>query len=210
MSFLADKHYQYTKGSLSRKDLPLSPFEQLENWLAVAQNISETFNAFSLATADRLGIPSVRVVLLKNIDTGLCFYTDSRSNKGKQLAENSKAEALFYWPDLQRQVRVSGGVEIIDGAIRDAYFRSRPYESQISAQASCQSSPVENRSVLERQVETLKEHYKEEVPVPDFWKGYRIIPNTFEFWQGRDNRLHDRFQYTFQAHNEWKITRLSP
>ncbi|MGM0677009.1 MAG: pyridoxamine 5'-phosphate oxidase, partial [Pseudomonadota bacterium] len=188
----------------------LDPFEQLADWLKDAEGEPDA-TAMVLATADAKGRPSARAVLLKHVDDrGLCWYSDGRSLKGRQLAENPMAALLFYWAGLERQIRVEGYVERLPAKDADAYFRSRPRGSQLAAAASEQSGPVKNREALEQRLERVQLRYPHgDVTRPETWGGYRLVPDTFEFWQGRDNRLHDRFQYRLQ-YETWEIQRLMP
>lgn len=167
-------------------------------------------NAMFLATADRQGTPSGRMVLLKGLDEkGVTFFTNYNSRKGKDLSENSQASLTFYWEDLQQQIRLFGSVTRLTAFESDQYFKTRPYESQISAWASKQGLKIESREYLEKQMAEYKKKYPKEVPRPDYWGGYRLVPTRFEFWQGRDNRLHDRMEFVLEG-GRWKIQRLSP
>ncbi len=202
----------YSLSELRKNKVLKDPFEQFLIWFhdAVKSKIAEP-NAMILATADGKGIPSARVVLLKGIEPdGLKFFTNYNSSKAKELNENPNAALLFFWHELERQIRVSGKVEKISGKDSEEYFKNRPYESQIGAWASNQSEVIESRKLLEVRFDELKTKYKDgEVPLPDFWGGYKLIPFKFEFWQGRQSRLHDRILYTKENEN-WKIERLSP
>lgn len=219
MTDLTSMRISYTRANLRRQDLDTSPFEQFEEWLseALAADLPEPY-AMSLATANAAGRPSVRIVLLRKIDErGLSFYTNYDSQKGQELAEQTHAEALFYWAELERQVRISGQVERLSEQESAAYFRVRPRESQLAAHVSTpQSAPVESREVLEaRFAEVTAQYEGEEIPLPDFWGGYVLRPETWEFWQGRPNRMHDRFEYRREADGadksaEWNIRRLMP
>jgi len=168
--------------------------------------------AMTLATATSDGIPSARIVLLKQYDElGFCWYTDSRSQKGQELANNAQATLLFYWREMNRQVRIQGSVEQLSAQDAEAYFNSRPDGSRFSAAASCQSSLVEKRAELEDEVRRLRELYPQgDVPRPASWIGYRLKPVYFEFWQGLVNRLHDRLVYRPTTENGWSIERISP
>lgn len=203
---------EYTAQALRRADLAGDPLEQFERWFgaAVDAQIADA-TAMALATASADGRPSVRIVLLKHFDAdGFCWYTDYRSAKGEDLAANPQAACLFHWRELHRQVRISGTVERLDEQAAQAYFDSRPLDSRLSAAASRQSAPVADRETLERRVQALRrEHPDGRVPRPADWGGYRLKASAFEFWQGREGRLHDRFRYA--AHDDgWLIERLQP
>jgi pyridoxamine 5'-phosphate oxidase len=198
---------------LCRHDLADDPFQQFAAWFAEAERAGIRYpNAMALATATPDGVPSVRMVLLRGVDErGFVFYTNYESQKGKELALNPRAALLFYWDALERQVRVSGLVERVSSAESDAYFASRPYGSQLSAWASQQSQPIDSRAALEERHAALAQAFPEgAVPRPPFWGGFRVVPDTFEFWQGRRDRLHDRFRYRRQADGHWQIERLQP
>jgi len=169
-------------------------------------------SAMALATSDKLGQPHVRMVLLKKVDeSGFVWFTYQESDKGAQLAENPKASLLFYWCELERQVRIEGPVIPLDPKEADEYFYSRPIGSRFSAAASVQSAPVTNRAELESTVNALHKQYPDgNVPRPAVWGGYQLQPVRFEFWQGRDDRLHDRFIYEKTATASWRTQRLSP
>ena len=165
----------------------------------------------TLATATAQGMPSVRIVLLKHFDAdGFCWYTDKSSQKGAELAANPQASLLFYWRELERQVRISGVVEALEDRFNDEYFHSRPEDSRFSAAASQQSQPVEARDTLKARIAELRrQHPDGDVPRPAQWGGYRLRAQQIEFWQGRENRLHDRFRFTREAAG-WLIERLQP
>ena len=203
---------EYLQGDLNRKDLKVDPFEQFDVWFKQAIEIyADEAAAMTLATSDNEGMPSARIVLLKQYDAeGFSWFTDYRSEKGQQLEQNPKAELLFYWPDLSRQIRIRGLVEKLSAKEGQLYFIQRPVGSRLSAAASCQSHPVESREVLEKTVEAIKNQYPDgNVECPLNWGGYRLVPQRFEFWQGRPSRLHDRFVYQF-AYGQWAIQRLQP
>lgn len=214
VSNLIEPRRDYTSGTLRRKDLTSNPVHQFTHWLQDARDekiLDAT--AMMLSTADAQGQPHSRVVLLKEFDDkGFVWYTYQQSDKARQLAENSKAALLFYWCALERQVRIEGIVEKLDPAAADSYFYSRPEGSRFSAAASVQSQPVDNRDVLEQRVAELHEQYPDgNVPRPAVWGGYRIVPNRLEFWQGRADRLHDRFIYSRStANTDWSIQRIQP
>ena len=211
---LIEPRRDYTADTLRRADLAEDPFQQFTHWLQDARDkkiLDAT--AMMLSTADVSGQPHSRVVLLKQFDKdGFIWYTYQESDKARQLAENPKASLLFYWCALERQVRIEGTVEKLDPSDADSYFYSRPEGSRFSAAASIQSQPVENREILENRVQQLhKEHPDGNVPRPAVWGGYRIVPQRLEFWQGRADRLHDRF--IFERENPraaWSIFRIQP
>ena len=203
---------EYGAAGLSEGDLAADPIEQLRVWLDQAREAyPEEFTSMTLATADREGRPSARVVLLKGLDErGLVFYTNYDSRKGGELAENPRAALVFYWAGLDRQVRIEGTVERTSREESEAYFLSRPLGSRLGAWASPQSWPIPGREELERRLREAGERFGEEVPLPETWGGYRVRPETVEFWQGRPSRLHDRIRYRKQPDASWVIERLSP
>jgi pyridoxamine 5'-phosphate oxidase len=188
-------------------------YEQFRRWFTEAADALTEPNAMVLATVDSAGRPSARTVLLKGYDeAGLVFYTNATSRKGRELAGNPLASVVFPWIPLQRQVRVTGSAFPISRAETAAYFATRPYGSQLGAWASHQSSVLPSRTVLEERYEELARRWPSEVPVPDFWGGYRLTPDEVEFWQGRPDRLHDRLQFRRidpQA-DSWVLERLAP
>ena len=202
----------YLKGSLDKEHLLNDPVAQFNNWFedALNSNIPDA-NAMSLATADAYGKPSARIVLLKGFDkNGFRFFTNFSSRKGAHLEVNNSAALLFYWSQLERQVRIEGTVKPVPEEEARAYFDERPYESRISALSSPQSQPIPDREYLVKNVdENIRKFDKDNVPKPWDWGGYRLVPDYFEFWQGRSNRLHDRFRYTL-VDGVWKINRLAP
>jgi pyridoxamine 5'-phosphate oxidase len=202
----------YKKHSLLEAEMAQSPFKQFETWFdEVLKSECLEPNAMHLSTVNASGQPSGRIVLLKEIDEGFCFYTNYQSRKGKELAESNNLAAItFFWPELERQVRIEGRVELVDVQKAELYFASRPKLSQIGAWASQQSSLLPNRAVLEDNFAKIETEYKKAIlPKPDFWGGYRLLPNYFEFWQGRRSRLHDRLVYNWQ-NNSWALSRLAP
>lgn len=198
---------------LNERDVDADPLLQFTRWMedALAEQLHEV-NAMTVATATKDGQPSARVVLLRGFDErGFVFYTNYDSRKGQELAENPRVAVLFHWAKLARQIRMTGLVSKLTQAESEAYFQSRPAGSQLSAWASRQSQVIAGREVLEQRLRELSEEFAEgDVPLPPFWGGYRIAPETYEFWQGRPNRLHDRIQYTRQPDGTWRIERLSP
>ncbi len=210
---LSDLRRQYASRSLDRPDLQADPFAQFDLWMreAIETEILEP-NAMALATVSSNGAPTVRTVLLKGFDErGLVFYTNYASAKARDLAANSQVACLFQWLPLERQVGVTGRAEKISTAESLKYFLSRPHESQIGAWASRQSQIITTRALLEEKFTEMKNKFRAgEVPLPEFWGGYRVLPHTFEFWQGRPNRLHDRFVYRQTTSDSWHIERLMP
>lgn len=213
-TLLIEERRDYTASTLRRKDLAGNPIEQFTHWLQDARDAKiKDATAMMLSTADADGQPHSRVVLLKHFDAdGFSWYTYQESDKARQLAANPKASLLFYWCALERQVRIEGSVEKLDPGNAETYFQSRPEGSRFSAAASIQSAPVANREVLEERVAELhKAHPNGNVPRPDAWGGYRIRPQRLEFWQGRADRLHDRFIYERDSKSvDWAIQRISP
>lgn len=210
---ISDIRKDYGNNSFHVENLLKDPFSQFFVWYGKALEIGPLdSNTMTLATADASGKPSARIVLLKGVeDGGFIFYSNYESQKGKELLENPRATLLFYWKELDRQVRVDGLVEKISEEESTKYFRSRPKGSQISATASLQSSVIESKGHLETRVKELEETYKdsEVLPRPKNWGGYKLVPNCLEFWIGRPNRLHDRYRYALTK-NVWNIERLSP
>lgn len=210
---IADLRKEYTRLGLNEADAATDPFTQFRAWFdaALQANLPEP-NAMTLATATPDGVPSARVVLLKGVDErGFVFFTNYESRKGNELAANPHAALVFYWPELERQVRIEGDVERVSAEESDAYFQSRPFGSRIGAWASAQSRPIEGRAWLEQRVAELEARYADgDIPRPPYWGGYRVIPRAVEFWQGRPSRLHDRLRYTRQDDGSWRIERLSP
>ena len=209
---LARVRKEYSRHSLDELDVDLNPSVQFHHWFeeAMKAELPEP-NAMVLATASPDGKPSARVVLLKGFDDrGFVFFTNYEGRKSAELTENPQAAVLFFWGELERQVRIEGSVEKTSRQESEEYFNTRPLESRLGAWASRQSEVIPGRSDLEQKVSDLKERYaNREVPVPPFWGGFRLQPQAFEFWQGRENRLHDRIRYTLQG-GVWVIERLSP
>jgi pyridoxamine 5'-phosphate oxidase len=204
---------EYSRVGIDEKDFDPDPFVQFRFWFNIASSsgVSEA-NAMTLATASAEGVPSARTVLLKGFDEhGFVFYTNYESQKGEELRENPRAALLFFWKELHRQVRVTGSVERVTREESEAYFHSRPVGSQLGSAASAQSRPVLDRATLEARYAALESRYAgKDVPLPDFWGGYRVVPASFEFWQGRENRLHDRLRYLPRREGGWAIDRLAP
>jgi len=204
---------EYIAGGLSREMLDASPIRQFETWLeqAVKAGLKDP-TGMVLATVNEQGLPWQRIVLLKGLSHGgFVFYTNYGSAKSAAIAHNPKVSLLFPWNELDRQVIVGGTVEKMTVAESASYFLTRPRESQIAAWASRQSRPISARALLEKQVSVLREKFgKGEIPLPDFWGGYRVLPQQIEFWQGGEHRLHDRFLYQLQADASWSIDQLQP
>jgi pyridoxamine 5'-phosphate oxidase len=210
---LDDFRREYTQGGLELGDLAASPFEQFNRWME--QTIKSGMpdpNAMTIATVDASGQPSQRIVLLKHLDEkGFVFYTNLNSRKAQDLKQNPKISLHFPWYFLERQVKVCGVVEPLSTAEVLKYFISRPRDSQLGAWASYQSKPISSRALLMQQFEAMKNKFaKGEIPLPDFWGGFRVKPHQIEFWQGGAARLHDRFEYNLQTDGGWAIQRLEP
>jgi pyridoxamine 5'-phosphate oxidase len=208
---LAQLRVEYKRTALCEVDASPDPFRQFARWFdeAVSAAIPEP-NAMTLATVDATGRPAARVVLLKGVDErGLVFHTNYDSRKGRELHDDPRVALLFFWAELERQVRIEGVAERVDAALSDAYFAVRPRASQLSAWASPQSAPVADRAWLEAQVVAMQARFAADVPRPPNWGGIRVVPGRFEFWQGRASRLHDRLVWT-RAGDQWTIGRLAP
>ena len=208
---LADLRRDFSSEGLSESTVAASPFEQFSIWMdeALKTEILDA-NAMTLSTVGDGGRPSARIVLLKYFgEDGFAFFTNYESKKGKDLAANPFCVLHFFWPQLDRQAAIYGQVEKTSRKESDKYFNSRPVESRLSAWASNQSSIIESRVVLDKRVEEFREKFGDNIPLPPFWGGFRLTPDKFEFWQGRQNRLHDRICYTLDGKN-WIISRLSP
>ena len=199
---------------LTKTTVDPDPFRQFEQWsqAARAAGVSEQDTiSMTLATATRFGSPSARIVLLKSFDErGFVFYTNYNSRKGIELEQNARACLLFYWAALWRQVRIEGTVERVSESESDQYFHTRPLGSRIGAWASDQSQAIENRAALEKRFDEFNSQFGDNVPRPPHWGGYRVKPNMIEFWQGQENRLHDRLRYALQDDGAWIIERLAP
>lgn len=210
---LADIRKEYTQAGLSEADADPDPFRQFQTWFeqAMAAQLLEP-NGMTLATVTPDGKPRARIVLLKNFDErGFVFYTNYESHKGQELAQNSWAALVFWWTELERQVRIEGRVEKVSDVESNTYFRSRPLGSQLGAWTSQQSQVISNREVLDSRLQELQDKYQgQDIPRPPHWGGYRVIPTVIEFWQGRPSRLHDRLRYWRPEDGSWRIERLSP
>ena len=209
---LSDLRISYTKDSFSESDLLESPFDQFEKWFseALKSKVDEP-NAMSLATISPDGKPRTRIVLIKDFSKdGLIFYTNYESAKAKGMEVNKAVSVNFVWHSLQRQINIQGFIEKVDRKVSELYFHSRPRGSQLGALVSPQSKVIASRKVLEDRLAELEAQYKNEpIPLPENWGGIRIVPTRFEFWQGRDNRLHDRFEYILK-NDQWSTQRLAP
>jgi pyridoxamine 5'-phosphate oxidase len=201
----------YSGEPLSETESDPDPFRQFTRWFEQIRQLEADPTACALATATAQGRPSVRIVLLKDVDArGFVFYTNYNSRKAREVAETGRASMLFYWPSLVRQVRVDGTVEKVSDAESDAYFAMRPVESRWSVYASNQSEAIESRLALESRYELARHTYGDTIPRPAWWGGYRLLPDELEFWQGRPSRLHDRLRYQRAADGSWRRDRLAP
>ena len=202
----------YKNKGLDKEDLNADPFIQFESWFEKAKEKEPIPTAMSLSTVSNNGEPALRTVLLKLFDkNGFVFFTNYKSRKADHIAVNHNVAALFNWIALERQVSINGVAEKIESKESIKYFMSRPRGSQLGAWVSDQSSVLSSRKILEMKLEEMKRKFSDrEIPLPDFWGGYRIKPKTFEFWQGRPNRLHDRFKYLKQGNDSWIIDRIAP
>jgi pyridoxamine 5'-phosphate oxidase len=233
---LSDLRRDYTLAGLDRAELASDPIAQFNRWFEDARGVRGggrlrklfigiyksllllggaepiDVNAMTLATADSQGRPSARVVLLKGVDErGFIFFTNYESRKGRELEENPQGALVFYWADVERQVCIAGEVSKLPRKESEAYFRTRPRGSRLAAWASTQSDVIKDRQVLDEKWRNLEKQYPgEEVPIPDYWGGYVLSPTRIEFWQGRPNRLHDRFRYLKGSDGKWQIERLCP
>ena len=213
MNLIADIRKEYKLQTLNKMDVDENPINQFGKWWAEAMqsNIDEV-NAMTLATADLDGKPSARIVLLKGFDEkGFVFFSNYQSHKAKDMESNARVSLLFFWKELERQIRIEGTVSKISGAESDAYFKSRPQGSKIGAWASPQSRVISSRKIIEANVSEVEENFAgNEIERPPHWGGYVVKPALIEFWQGRASRLHDRIQYIKQEGANWKIERLAP
>ena len=211
MTDLANMRRNFASDGVRKSDMAADPFEQFTAWMddALKSDILDP-NAMTVSTVGSDATPSVRVVLLKFFDgNGFVFFTNYESKKGTDLTKNPHTVFHFFWPQLNRQIAIYGSVEKTSREESEKYFTSRPVDSRLAAWASAQSSEIESREVLEKRFNELREKFGDEVPLPAFWGGFRLTPRKFEFWQGRQNRLHDRIGYQITPEG-WKITRLSP
>ena len=209
---LKDMRFDYESGELDEKNVSPEPFTQFDTWFKefLKQDRPDA-NAMVLSTCGENNRPGARIVLLKEFDnSGFVFFTNYSSRKGRDLLKNPYASLLFYWSDHHRQVRIDGKIEKISAQESEEYFHSRPRDSQIAAFVSHQSAPLESRDELLKKFNNASAQYEgKEIPMPENWGGYRLLPDEFEFWQGRENRLHDRITYKLENGN-WVITRLNP
>ena len=210
MKSIKDLRTDYQKSKLNIKDLTEEPITLFQQWISQAITYSNDANAFVLSTVNSNGVPSSRVLLLRDAtEKGFSFFTNYSSRKSQEIEVNPSVCMNFFWPDMERQVRINGSISRLSEQESDDYFNSRPYESRIGAWCSPQSQVIESREVLENKIQELKKKYPNEVPRPENWGGYTIVPNEIEFWQGRASRLHDRFLYNKEGEN-WTINRLAP
>ncbi len=209
--YINNLRHDFAKQTLDEKDVNPDAVLQFEKWFkeAVEAKVNEP-NAMTVATADSDGKPSARILLLRNFSpNGFVFYTNYTSRKGKEIMENPNAALLFFWPELERQVRIEGVLKKQSNEESDLYFNSRPRESKLGAWTSSQSKVIESRKVLDEEYKKIAEKYPNDVPRPEHWGGYVLEPLNIEFWQGRPSRLHDRLLYSKEK-NSWKIERLAP
>lgn len=208
---ISDLRRDYSGEPLDEATADVDPFRQFSGWFTQVLEVEGDPTAMALATATRDGRPSVRTVLLKGVDDrGFLFYTNYHSRKAREMEQTGRASLLFLWRSVDRQVRVDGQIEKLTEAESDAYFATRPVESRWSVYASRQSEQVESREALESRFAIARQTYGETVPRPPWWGGYRVVPDEFEFWQGRPKRLHDRLQYSRLASGAWTRKRLAP
>jgi pyridoxamine 5'-phosphate oxidase len=209
---IQDIRINYKQAALDVKDVALDPFDQFDKWFneMMKSDLLEP-TAFILATADKNAKPSARALLMKGYDgSGFYFYTNYESRKGRDLAENNQASMLFFWSEIERQIRIEGKVKKVSENESFAYFKTRPFKSKVGAWASNQSTVINGRmTIVKKFFQYLAKFHSKEIPLPPYWGGYKLIPESFEYWQGRKNRLHDRVRYRLENEN-WIIERLSP
>ncbi|MBI9058879.1 MAG: pyridoxamine 5'-phosphate oxidase [Labilibaculum sp.] len=208
---IRDIRHEYGEAGLKRSDISKDPFIQFKNWFenAVALKLPDA-NAMTLATVSAEGKPSARILLLKDFnEKGFCFFTNYKSRKGSDIEANPNGAMVFFWPELERQIRIEGKIEKLEPELSDEYFFERPLGSRMAASVSPQSDEIDNREVLNKMITAFQSENDENFPRPNFWGGYRLIPELFEFWQGRKNRLNDRFEYNLEK-KDWNLRRLAP
>ena len=209
---IRDVRREYKYATLSSAEIAKDPLDQFKRWMGEAEKAEiQDVTAMALATSDAQGQPTVRIVLLKGFDeAGFSWFSDGGSEKGQALAANPRAELLFHWRELDRQIRIRGSVVALSAAEADAYFYSRPLASQLAAATSQQSQPVDSRDELEQRYKALAAQHTEQAPRPQAWGGFKLQPEAYEFWQGREGRLHDRLQFKRDVEQHWQMQRLQP
>ncbi len=209
---IRDVRREYKYATLSSAEIAKDPLDQFKRWMGEAEKAEiQDVTAMALATSDAQGQPTVRIVLLKGFDeAGFSWFSDGGSEKGQALAANPRAELLFHWRELDRQIRIRGSVVALSAAEADAYFYSRPLASQLAAATSQQSQPVDSRDELEQRYKALAAQHTEQAPRPQAWGGFKLQPEAYEFWQGREGRLHDRLQFKRDVEQQWQMQRLQP
>jgi pyridoxamine 5'-phosphate oxidase len=209
---IRDVRREYKYATLSSAEIAKDPLDQFKRWMGEAEKAEiQDVTAMALATSDAQGQPTVRIVLLKGFDeAGFSWFSDGGSEKGQALAANPRAELLFHWRELDRQIRIRGSVVALSAAEADAYFYSRPLASQLAAATSQQSRPVDSRDELEQRYKALAAQHTEQAPRPQAWGGFKLRPEAYEFWQGREGRLHDRLQFKRDVEQHWQMQRLQP
>ncbi|MBT6024505.1 MAG: pyridoxamine 5'-phosphate oxidase [Gammaproteobacteria bacterium] len=209
---IRDVRREYKYATLSSAEIAKDPLDQFKRWMGEAEKAEiQDVTAMALATSDAQGQPTVRIVLLKGFDeAGFSWFSDGGSEKGQALAANPRAELLFHWRELDRQIRIRGSVVALSAAEADAYFYSRPLASQLAAATSQQSQPVDSRHELEQRYKALAAQHTEQAPRPHAWGGFKLRPEAYEFWQGREGRLHDRLQFKRDVEQHWQMQRLQP
>ena len=209
---IRDVRREYKYATLSSAEIAKDPLDQFKRWMGEAEKAEiQDVTTMALATSDAQGQPTVRIVLLKGFDeAGFSWFSDGGSEKGQALAANPRAELLFHWRELDRQIRIRGSVVALSAAEADAYFYSRPLASQLAAATSQQSQPVDSRDELEQRYKALAAQHTEQAPRPQAWGGFKLQPEAYEFWQGREGRLHDRLQFKRDVEQQWQMQRLQP